>query len=78
MNCIKCNAALTIEEESRGVKTCSVQCRSIYYRDKKLKKEIILAIKDNTFWSRLKHIKIGTLEDLGFIVTIKEKEISTL
>jgi len=78
MNCIICNAALTVEEEARKVKYCSGQCRAIYYRNRKLKKEILLALRDSTFYNRIKHLKIGTLQEQGFIVIIKEKEISTL
>ncbi len=78
MNCVTCGEPLTLHEETRKVKYCSGVCRSLHYRDKKLRDAVMLALTESKFYNRIKHFKIGTLEELGFIVTIKEKEISTL
>ncbi len=78
MNCVTCNEPLTLREEERRIKYCCGACRSIHYRNIKLRAAVTLALKESKFYNRIRHFKISTLEELGYVVIIKEKEISTL
>jgi len=77
MNCVTCNQLLTLDQEDRKIPYCSGNCRVKFYHGKRKKKEILKAVAENSL-KRIGHYKISTLEKLGFILIIKEKEISTL
>jgi len=77
MNCVTCHVVLTLDQEKRKVPYCSGNCRVKFYHARNAKKEIFKALTENSF-ERIGHYKISTLEKLGFVLVIKEKEISTL
>ncbi len=74
--CLMCDNFLTIDQLGRKFNYCSQTCRRKIYQRITYRRDILTILKSKN--DTLRGYTVATIEDAGFIVTIKEKEIGDL